>query len=456
MYDIVVMNNINIVMKKRLIYFAMLTIFPLMMSSQVYYNQTFSFGTFDHPVAFVSDHVGNVIVCGWYEDMSHENQNAFALKVNINGDEVWRITSEDTSKYMALCITENGNIAIAGSKNNHCYLSLLDSQSGAEIWSYQEDNSEGFWFGSINEITNGTDYRLHAGKTTDATHLIQYYVFDSEIGSYLESVADINHIDSPVFVSRQVSPNQIWFACEGLVICNNFDRYLWLWEFSTIHIAGVDKYSPDQGCVVRYYFYPPTNQYLIGVLTQSLEGYIIFGNAFELTYPNYHIMGSGILGTDKILVTGTIEGELAVWFIDYALTNMHERIYPSDPPRVGVDVLGLPSNDMVIMGTETDNTGNETDIFLMKLDADGLVSTKDLTMEDNIQIFPNPTSGKIYISSNETGHVEVTVFNNLGQMVKKLSDTDQNISIENLTNGVYIAVISVDGVVVKQEKLVKK
>ena len=445
-------------MKNRLLYLAVLTFFPLMLSSQVYYNHTFSFGAFDHPVAFISDQAGSVYVCGWFEDANHENQSAFALKININGDEVWRATIEDSSKYMALCITEGGHITLAGSKNNHCFLSQVNSESGTEIWSYQEEVSEGFWFGSVNEITNGVDYRLHAAKTTDATHLIQYDVFDSEVGIYIETVKNINHIDTPVFVSGQISPNQIWFACEGLVICNNYDSYCWLWEFSTIHIAGVNKYSQDQGCVVRYWFFPPTNQYFIGILTMAPEG-IVYGNSFELTYPNYSVIGSGILGTDKILVTGTIEGELAVWFIDYALTNMYERTYPSDPPRIGVDVLGLPSNDMVIMGTETGSTGDETDIFLMKLDADGLVSTGEITEGENIRIYPNPGNEEIKVRiAVQHKQSLIELFDLKGRLVLKenFTGTEGSINSTFLPSGTYIYKITSNDGLFESGKWVKQ
>ena len=444
-------------MKNRLIYLAVVILFPLVLSPQVYYNHTFSFGALDHPVAFISDQAGSVYVCGWFEDANHENQSAFALKININGDEVWRATIEDSSKFMALCITASGHIALAGNKNNHCFLSLVSSESGTEIWSYQEEVSEGFWFCSVNEITNGTDYRLHAARTTNATHLIQYYVFDSESGNYIVDVEDINNIFSPVFVSGQISPNQIWFACEGLVICNNYNGLCGFWMFSALHIAGVDRYSPDKGCVVRLFAWG--SEYYIGVLTKTLEGNIVYGNAFEIVYPNFNVKGSGILGSDKILVTGTIEDELAVWFIDYALTNMYERTYQSDPPRMGVDVLGLPSNDMVIMGTETGSTGDETDIFLMKLDADGLVSTGEITEGENIRIYPNPGNEEIKVRiAVQHKQSLIELFDLKGRLVLKenFTGTEGSINSTFLPSGTYIYKITSNDGLFESGKWVKQ
>jgi len=186
---------------------------------------------------------------------------------------------------------------------------------------------------------------------------------------------------------------------------------------------------------------------------------IVYGNSFELTYPNYSVIGSGILGTDKILVTGTIEGELAVWFIDYALTNMYERTYPSDPPRIGVDVLGLPSNDMVIMGTETGVSGTETDIFLMKLDADGLVSTGEITEGENIRIYPNPGNEEIKVriaAQNKQSLFEL--FDLKGRLVLKenFTGTEGTFNTTFLPSGTYIYKITSNDGLFESGKWVKQ
>jgi len=230
-----------------------------------------------------------------------------------------------------------------------------------------------------------------------------------------------------------------------------------LWTFNALHIAGLDKYSSNQGCVVRYYYWPGDGKYYLGVLTMTNDGQTVYGNSWEVIYQNYAVTGSGILDNGKLLVTGTIEGELALWFIDHELTTMVDRSYPSVNPRVGIDVLGLPTNDMVIMGSEVGSTKNVTDIFLMKLNEEGLVSTEELThLDDNIQIFPNPTSGEIFVKSSTNKNVEIKIMNGLGQLVKKISTINQSTSINELPKGMYIASIYVDGLLVSQEKLIKK
>ncbi|MDY0076678.1 MAG: hypothetical protein RBR87_05310, partial [Bacteroidales bacterium] len=104
-------------MKTKLLLLIFIFVFPLILVSQVYYDRTYDIGFIDHPVAFVSDALGNTYVCGWFEDANFENQRAFVFKVNIDGSEEWRVTLDEPSKYMALCITESGNIALAGNRN---------------------------------------------------------------------------------------------------------------------------------------------------------------------------------------------------------------------------------------------------------------------------------------------------------------------------------------------------
>ncbi len=416
-------------MKTKLPFLLAMLICPMLLSSQVYYDRTYDIGDIDHPVAFIADQAGNVIVCGWFEDENHENQRAFALKVNNLGDEVWRITSEETSKYMALCITESGHIALAGSKSDYGFLHLINSESGEEIWSYADDTSEGFWFGSVNELSNGTDFRLHAAITTDATHPATYYLFDAENGNFIESVENTNNINSPIYLSGKMATDEIWLGYLDAVFCSRYDGSGFVWSFGAEHIAGLDKYSATQGCVVR------VAGHSIGLLIQTIQGDGTYGEFFDIIQQDYTVTGSGILGTDKVLVTGTIEGELAIWFIEHDLSGMTDRTYPGDSPRMGIDILGLPSNDMIVMGTENGGSANETDLFLMKLDSEGLVSTQELNREDKVWISPNPTTGTINISGLEKGNVEVSIYNNLGQIVKKVSNTNQHISLEELTNG---------------------
>lgn len=73
-------------------------------SAQTYYNKTYNIEYYDHPFTVTYDTLDNVIVCGWTKDENLEKTSAFALKVNASGEELWRITLADTSRYYDLCV----------------------------------------------------------------------------------------------------------------------------------------------------------------------------------------------------------------------------------------------------------------------------------------------------------------------------------------------------------------
>lgn len=83
----------------------------------------------------------------------------------------------------------------------------------------------------------------------------------------------------------------------------------------------------------------------------------------------------------------------------------------------------------------------------------GIVSIKDNNIE-GLQVFPNPASNVVNITSSLTGVKEVTIFNMLGKKVLETS-TNETVNISDLTSGVYIMNISQDGKTASR-KLVKK
>ena len=75
--------------------------------------------------------------------------------------------------------------------------------------------------------------------------------------------------------------------------------------------------------------------------------------------------------------------------------------------------------------------------------ADCLSTDEQPEME--IGVFPNPSSSNIQIIlDHECQYVEISMFNNLGQMVKAVVNST-DISVEDLASGVYLVRIDVDG-----------
>ena len=452
-------------MKKQLhlIFLVLFSSASLLSSAQNYYNNTYHFGYYDQPTAIVTDSLENIYVCGWFEDDNHLNQKAFVFKTDNQGREIWRVNLNTPSKYFALCLTHTGNVALAGSKNNNCFLNLLDSQNGAQLWSHEETGTDGFWFGSVNEFYDGESYKLQTVKSKTGIYPIWYYLYNPDNGNYLTDVKSVNNMYEPFYTSATLAPDKIWSAGtslggSGLVMYNNFgDGDGALWSFSAPHIAGVDNYSDHQGLVVRASGSTPGEKY-IGVLVMDLDSSNVFGSDFIAINQNSVITGSGVLGFDKILVTGTIDDELALWFIDHNLVLTKEKVIATEKPRIGIDVVGLPSSDMVIMGTEQVNDNNSTDIFLMRLNSNGALTTEETKMVDEISIFPNPVSDKVFITTVNTQlqNVKVLILNSMGKTVKTINNINRSVSMADLPAGLYIAVVYSNNKFLYQQKLIKE
>lgn len=427
---------------------------PITILSQNYYEISYDFGNYDNPTAFIADDLDNIVVCGWHEDINHEHQRAFALKVDSVGQEIWRITEDTLSKFNHLCLMENGNIAIAGSKNNSCFLKIIDAANGNEVWTFYNYSSDGYWFGTVNELYNGTNHSLNAIRTTEYSHLPIVYSLDSDDGAILDIKPNNYELHDEVYHSCQESPEIFWFGTSEVANKTNYEgEFLNFWTWNAIHIAGMDKYLPNEGCVVRFLYLP--DHFHLGLLVWSFDGSpTLGGNSIKLNHDDMYIMGSGVFGSEKILATGRINEELALWIVGTDLNLQDEIIYPSTNPRHGVDVLGLQTNSIVIMGYESTNNGNSSDFFLMKNDPNGTVSTPEIVDDHNILISPNPAKDQIVVRNPNNLNVEVDLLNNLGNLIMSINQTNEFIPIESIPQGYYIALIKVDNVHIGRQKLI--
>ncbi len=446
---------------KKLFFFVFLIALFSGISAQNYYDKTYNIGFIDHPTSFETDSLENVYVCGWFEDENTQNQRGFVLKTDNNGQEIWRVTMPDSSKFYELCLTHYGGVAVAGSRNNLCSVTLFDTQTGTQLWEYEEPESEGYWFATSREFIDSATYKILAVRTKLGPHLIWYYHINSENGTYLSQFKSINNtIYGLTYTSSLLEPDIVWVGSDydsgwSFVMNRNYgplgSSY---WEFSSLHIAGVHSYSDNVGCVVRYY--PYWGLYYMSVLTMDYTVFDVYGNSFEIAHDKFRVMGSDKFENDKFLITGSIDQDLAMWFIDHDLTYMEEEIIPTSKPRLGVDVIGLTTMDMVLMGTEEEGNG-ATNVFLMKLNYNGTVSTQENAMPVDFTVYPNPAKDNLWIKTNKTGlqHAQVCIVNTVGMSVSTSIGLNNPVSLSGLSQGLYIVLVMNNNKVVYRQKFIK-
>ncbi|NOY49215.1 MAG: T9SS type A sorting domain-containing protein [Chlorobi bacterium] len=427
-----------------------LTFSSLLVSSQNYYDVKFDFGYYDHPKAIDNDGLDNVFICGWSEDINKENQRAFAIKVDKYGEEIWRINESTTSKFYSLCIMESGNIAIVGSKNNSSYIKVVDSSNGNELWRYHETDSLGCWFGTVQELNNGDSKQLRPVNTKNGEYVPTVYTFDSNSGQLIDKYQHWKLID-PVEFSFKQSPSEFWFGAKDVVVRTNFEGSSLIWTYQASHTAGMDRLSENKLIIVRFDF---GNWPYMSFMTQDLLTNDVDGKFVDFYDSDVEVIGSGMLGYSKILITGTSDGQLVLWIYDTDLNLQKERIYPSDSPKTGIDVVGLQSDNIVIMGYETTNPANSSDVFIMKRNAEGAVSYPELPNEEDVVIYPNPVNDRMYVNNPKNLDLEIELVNSIGVVVFKTSSTNNFISTELIPPGYYIALIKHNGIYINKQKLI--
>ncbi len=429
--------------------------------SQNYFDKTYSIGFNDTPTAFISDAENNLIVCGWTEAEGDETvPRAFALKVDASGNELWRIVLDETSKFYALCETSEGNIALAGSKDDYCFLRMVNGTTGEKIWEYQGDDSEGFWFGSVNELQINEDgnivRKLHLSKTTSGQHHFLYYLMSPETGEVLEQNENPNYNYDPVYTSTLIKPDMVWVAAvtpggAGVVVNDNFgEGGGFLWTFSAKRIAGVERFSADQACVVRSFTHE------IAILTYNLTYADVYGNDFPVDHEGFTVGGSGMLGNyDKVLVTGSVDGELALWGINNSLENMEEVLLPSALPRTGVDVIGYQDDNLVVMGIENGTEKGAADIFLRKMNYYQIISVDEISGDEEIVLYPNPVTDHFYIRNPGKKELRYVITDLSGRTVKEGRYLNGTVETSRLPEGVFTVRVFSDSKLLKQAKFVK-
>ena len=82
------------------------------------------------------------------------------------------------------------------------------------------------------------------------------------------------------------------------------------------------------------------------------------------------------------------------------------------------------------------------------------VSTHSL-QKNSFSIYPNPTTGKVFIENLPEQTETITVFDVLGKVMKRLKTTSNTLSIENLPNGIYWVEVKTLEHILGRQKIIK-
>jgi len=107
------------------------------------------------------------------------------------------------------------------------------------------------------------------------------------------------------------------------------------------------------------------------------------------------------------------------------------------------DIFGLSVNNMEL--AENFTKAAMANVLVLADNKSQINSTNELMSDKNIHLYPNPNKGEFKVSIPDNKEYSIELFDLSGKLVyKKLCTTENNIRIENIEQGLYIARISLN------------
>jgi len=161
--------------------------------------------------------------------------------------------------------------------------------------------------------------------------------------------------------------------------------------------------------------------------TLQLEKNVVNQSVVDFAYSRtdqQNISGFGQIGSVSFVMTDNIIGKLSsIIELNFPITNVRAVLNTGE--------------EVIIMGSENAVTVNINDTA---------TDTNTLDLSQHINIFPNPTSNTINITTNDLQAQTLTLYNTVGQQVlaRQVISTNTQIDVSQLPSGMYLLSIQTD------------
>ncbi len=452
--------------------------------------------------SLVTDSLGNIYIAGTFTgtvffgnaSLNSGSGNFFLLKLNPEGQVVWRKTIPGTSSdkpKLAIDATNNlyltgafeGNRTFNGttlnSYNGRGYLSKINSNTSDIIWTTQ--------FGSGNSL-NGTPVVVNVTTTHLAVDgLSNIYVTGCFAGHGrfgTQTVLSPNSLPNAYILKINNQGVFQWTkfytgSSEGtsIVIDSANNIYTTGKYTGTVNINNttyttessifsiyLEKFNSNGDLVwfKNYNFNSDSNSIVFPQLAINNQGTLFFKSHFynNITFEgnsyNHLFLGSPNVLKNQILATFTSSG-VNTWANQYEGSNDHVTfgLRPDRTTNIAITENGLffTSGSSKFNGVSY-SLESGANIFTAKLALPSSLGQLNFTDSDQIQISPNPTNGLINLNFKTIpSSVDVYIYNMLGNKINQLHyQANERIEIDlPYQNGVYMLEIIFDN-----QRVVKK
>ena len=174
-------------------------------------------------------------------------------------------------------------------------------------------------------------------------------------------------------------------------------------------------------------------------------------NGLNVSLNTTSFSGAGYLSDSYTINQNVITLSVCYWFNNTlpVLTFHHDIFIPMNFAYSNYTLIVTIHNS--ISNTACDYfsvTDSETLAFLSK---------SDFNPKQDFALYPNPTNGKIYIKNNDLNMQHISVYDNLGRLVKEISSlAENNFDLSDLTDGIYLVNFTAEKNNFTQKIIVKK
>jgi hypothetical protein len=426
-------------------------------------------GTFDHTLKIFS-----------YDFITDERPAIFILKLDPSGNPIWGKTykggngvnlASSGRRDENMVVDEKGNIYLTGSfsekvffdgitltaplkrstQENQFFLTKITSLGNA-VWATTLNETFSYGYGNFITIDKvGNVYVSYSGKYSQVFiskfnhngHLVwnqpKYGMYDYVADMVIANNGNIYVIHNggghygfiPILVKFDSTMHQQWAKCIGTYYgCYHFGAGLFLDHHENIYAGGSigSDYCHENPVVFENEdCYWGVNSAAAIVKFKSTGEFVGIKTASSKT----KFCGISTMAQDY---TGNLYVSGQYNYHDYNTIN---------------------KNDSLTFGNTTLlNDGDWAQTFIAKSNlSDFTLAVKEKLQENLFELFPNPSSGKFFIQTNNQNNVQLTVRNELGMCVwkKDCSNRNTEIDLTSFPKGMYfVEIVSQDERVVKK------
>ncbi|MBL7931902.1 MAG: T9SS type A sorting domain-containing protein [Bacteroidia bacterium] len=425
-------------------------------------------------------------VCGSYDS------DMFVLKIDANGNIVWSnfytLLNNTVPKDMILDPFHPGTLIVIGTtnvekKDNEGFFMSLSNSTGAVVNCNTYGRVVGYdSFNTItishNQVTGNAD-----GYTIGGYQHALLPLTPSAWVIKLDANLNVKWSNG-VFTSLGLNKGYVDIE-ERLNSMGHYEYYGLLESTAGMHVTKLDHQGTPYGGNLSQNFFSnltmPNNEFIYDVpaLVPSkatclslVNNYVNGGSDIGLQIFGNSYYSSGFVGTYQ--VNSYFNGETNCYRTLLRLPGSKELLYTAKPLQVSMhDNLTQCSNFQVVAFNVNSPltllcAGTSVSGSNMKPMGSGeAVNGETGEMTGDVQIFPNPTSNKAFVTYSipENGQCKLEVFNMLGALIYSNESTNreneritEEIDLEklNVQEGIYTVALTVNNTVTKQKLIYTK